>query len=71
MISSAIELLVREGASFLVVDLVDSILDSLPMLLSLRSLHVGITHLVAVDKELVCLQILHLKFRILIIIKLF
>ena len=53
MVSSAIELLVRQGTSFLVVDLVDCILDCFPVLLNLRTLHVCISHFVPVNQKLV------------------
>ncbi len=48
-----IELLIRKRRRLLVVDLVDSILDCLPVLLGLGSLHVGIAHLVTINQKLV------------------
>ena len=55
-VGCTVELLIRERTGFLVVNLVDSILDCLPMLLGLRSLHVCITHFVPVNQELVSWQ---------------
>lgn len=52
-VSRAVQLLVRKTTRLLVVDLVDGILDGLPVLLSLGALHVGVTHLVAVNQEFV------------------
>ena len=56
-VGGPVQLFVRQTTRLLVVDLVDGILDGLPVLLGLGSLHVGITHLVAVNQELVGWQI--------------
>lgn len=53
VVSGAVQFFVTERAGLLVVDLIDRILDSLPMLLSLGALHIGIAHLVAIDQKLV------------------
>ena len=52
-----VELLVAQTARLFVVDLVDGILDGLPVLLSLRALHVRVAHLVPVNQELICWQV--------------
>lgn len=52
-VGRAVELLVRETARLLVVDLVDRVLDRFPVLLRLRALHVCVAHLVTVNQKLV------------------
>lgn len=50
----AVELLIAETAGLLVINLVDRVLNCLPVLLCLGALHVCVAHFVAVDEELVC-----------------
>ena len=52
-VGRAVELLIRERTGLLVVNLVDGVLDRLPVLLGLRSLHVCIAHFVSVNQKLV------------------
>mgnify|MGYP007095149225 CR=1 FL=1 len=66
-ISRAVELFVAQTTGLLVVDLVDGVLDGLPVLLGLGSLHVGVAHLVTIDEEFICGQIRHGEFVINII----
>lgn len=53
IVRRAVQFFVAKRASLLIVDLVDGILDRLPVLLSLGTLHVGIAHLVAINQKLV------------------
>ena len=53
-VGGPVELFVAQTARLLIIDLVDSILDGLPVLLGLRALHVRVPHLVSVNQELVC-----------------
>ena len=53
-VGGPVELFVAQTARLLIIDLVDSILDGLPVLLGLRALHVCVPHLVSVNQELVC-----------------
>ena len=53
VVCRAVQFLVTQRARLLVVDLVDGILDSFPMLLGLGPLHIGITHLIAINQELI------------------
>ena len=53
-VGGPVELFVAQTACLLIIDLVDSILDGLPVLLGLRALHVRVPHLVSVNQELVC-----------------
>ena len=53
-VGGPVELLIAQTARLLVVNLVDGVLDSLPVLLGLRALHVCVAHLVPVNQELVC-----------------
>ena len=66
-ISRAVQLLIRQAARLLVVDLEDGILNGLPVLDCLRSLHVCVTHLVSVNQKLVRWQIRHFSVRLTII----
>ena len=52
-VGRTVKFLVTKTTGLLVVDLVDRILDGLPVLLSLRALHVGIAHATAVNQKLV------------------
>ena len=52
-VGGAVQFLVAETARLLVVDLVDGVLDGLPVLLGLRALHVGVAHLVPINQEFV------------------
>ena len=52
-VSSAVELFVGERTRLFIVNLIDGILDSLPVLLSLLALHIRIAHFVAIHKEFV------------------
>jgi len=56
-VGRAVQLLVRQAAGLLVIDLVDGILDGLPVLLRLGALHVSIPHLVPVNQKLVGWQV--------------
>ena len=53
IVCRAVQLFVAERARLLVIDLVDGVLDRLPVLLRLRSLHVRIAHLVAINQKLI------------------
>mmetsp|Transcript_14926 Transcript_14926/g.18773 ORF Transcript_14926/g.18773 Transcript_14926/m.18773 type:complete len:278 (+) Transcript_14926:1471-2304(+) len=53
VVGSAVKLLVAERACLLVVDLIDRVLDRLPVLLRLVSLHVCVAHFVSVNQKLV------------------
>ena len=53
VVGCAVQLLVRQRACFLVVDLVDGVLDCFPVLGDLRALHVSISHFVSVNQKLV------------------
>ena len=48
-----VQLLIRQTARLLVVDLEDGVLDGLPVLLGLGALHVGVPHFVSVNQKLV------------------
>ena len=52
-VGRTVKLLIGKGAGLLVVNLVDGVLDSLPVLLGLRPLHVCIAHLISVNQEFV------------------
>ena len=56
-VSRPVELLVGQTTRLLVVDLVDGVLDGLPVLLGLRALHVIVPHLVTVHVKLVLRQV--------------
>ena len=53
-VGRAVELLVRQAARLLIVNLVDGVLDRFPVLLSLGALHISIAHFVPINQELVC-----------------
>ena len=53
IVGRAVEFFVAQRAGLLVVDLKDRILNGLPVLLGLRALHIGITHLIAINQKLV------------------
>lgn len=54
VVGSAVKLLIGERTRLLVVNLVDGVLDRLPVLLGLGTLHVGVAHLVPINQKLVC-----------------
>ena len=56
-VGRAVELLVGQATRLLVVDLIDGVLDRLPVLLCLGALHVCIPHLVPVNQKLVGWQV--------------
>ena len=59
VVGSAVEFFVAEGTGLFVVDLVDRILDRLPVLLGLGALHVGVAHLIPVNQKLVRGKVRH------------
>ena len=56
-VGSAVKLLIAQTARLLVVNFVDCVLDSFPVLLCLGALHVCVAHFVPVDQEFVGWQV--------------
>ena len=56
-VGRAVELFIGQTTRLFVVDLVDGVLDGLPVLLSLGALHIRVPHLVPVNQKLVRWQV--------------
>ena len=59
MICSPVELFIAESTRLFHVDLVDGVLDCLPVCGSLISAHIGFTHLIAINQEFVLRKSCH------------